>query len=75
LALNSGIPGFCTIHANSATEALEKLSSLPMLASANLSADFAARMVKTAVALVVHCERANNGKRTVSQILELRNAS
>jgi len=74
LALNSGIPGFCTIHANSAVEALEKLSSLPMLASANLSADFASRMVKTAVGLVVHCERENNGKRRVTQILELKDA-
>ncbi|WP_440201589.1 ATPase, T2SS/T4P/T4SS family, partial [Aerococcus urinae] len=30
IALNSGIPGMCTIHANSAREALSKLTVLPL---------------------------------------------
>ncbi|UMG91591.1 ATPase, T2SS/T4P/T4SS family [Nocardioides sp. TF02-7] len=32
LALNSGLPGLCTIHANSAREALTKACTLPLLA-------------------------------------------
>lgn len=32
IALNSGIPGMATIHANSAHEAIRKLQTLPLLA-------------------------------------------
>jgi pilus assembly protein CpaF len=32
LALNAGLPGMCTIHANSAREALVKVCTLPLLA-------------------------------------------
>ena len=35
LALNSGLPGMCTLHANSAREALVKMCMLPLLAGAN----------------------------------------
>jgi pilus assembly protein CpaF len=35
LALNAGLPGMCTIHANSAREALVKTCTLPLLAGAN----------------------------------------
>ena len=31
IALNSGLPGMCSIHANSARDALSKLSTLPLL--------------------------------------------
>src|SRR5438309_12097997 len=30
LALNAGVPGMCTLHPNSAREALVKLSTLPL---------------------------------------------
>jgi pilus assembly protein CpaF len=36
LALNSGLPGMCTLHANSAREALVKMCTLPLLAGANM---------------------------------------
>ncbi|MGI9157062.1 MAG: hypothetical protein ACR2FG_10550, partial [Marmoricola sp.] len=36
LALNSGLPGMATIHANSAREALVKLCTLPLLAGENM---------------------------------------
>lgn len=36
LALNAGLPGMCTIHANSAREALVKACTLPLLAGANI---------------------------------------
>jgi pilus assembly protein CpaF len=32
LALNAGVPGMCTLHANSAREALVKMCTLPLLA-------------------------------------------
>lgn len=40
LALNSGLPGMCTLHANSAREALVKMCTLPLLAGDNISARF-----------------------------------
>lgn len=36
LALNAGLPGMCTIHANSAREALVKMCTLPLLAGDNI---------------------------------------
>ncbi len=37
IALNSGLPGMCTIHANSAREAITKMCTLPLLAGENVS--------------------------------------
>lgn len=36
VALNSGLAGMCTIHANSAADALTKLCTLPLLAGENV---------------------------------------
>ena len=36
IALNSGVPGMCTIHANSAREAIMKMCTLPLLAGENV---------------------------------------
>jgi hypothetical protein len=38
LALNAGLPGLATIHANSAREALVKMCTLPLLAGENIGA-------------------------------------
>jgi pilus assembly protein CpaF len=38
IALNSGLPGMCSLHANSAREALVKMCTLPLLAGENVSA-------------------------------------
>ena len=54
LALNSGLPGMCTLHANSAREALVKMCTLPLLAGDNISARFVVPTVATSVDLVVH---------------------
>ena len=40
LALNAGLPGMATLHANSAREALVKMCTLPLLAGENISARF-----------------------------------
>ncbi len=36
IALNSGLPGMCTIHANRAREAVTKMCTLPLLAGENV---------------------------------------
>lgn len=69
LALNTGVPGACTVHANSATEALEKLSILPLLAGRNIDRGFIAPALAASVDLVVHCVRDRAGQRRVQEIV------
>lgn len=69
LALNTGVPGAGTIHANSAVEALEKLSILPLLAGRNIDRGFIAPAIAASVALVVHCERTADGSRRVAEVI------
>ncbi|ELT45517.1 Flp pilus assembly protein, ATPase CpaF [Arthrobacter nitrophenolicus] len=40
IALNSGLPGMCTVHANSAHDAVTKICTLPLLAGENISSAF-----------------------------------
>ena len=68
IAMNSGIPGLCTIHANSAAEAIQKLCTLPLLAGANISPAFVEKTVSSCVNLVVHCAMAQDGIRYVKEI-------
>lgn len=70
LALNTGVPGAATIHANSAREALTKLASLPLLAGRNIDAGFVQPAVASSVHLVVHCGRDAAGRRRVVEIIE-----
>lgn len=69
IALNSGIPGACSIHANSATDALIKLTTLPLLAGRNIDAAFVLPTVAATIDLVVHCELRPDGRRRVSEIV------
>ncbi len=69
LALNTGVPGAATIHANSAREALVKLAALPLLAGRNIDADFLLPAIATSVHLVVHCVREADGRRRIGQII------
>ena len=71
IALNSGLPGACTIHANSAKDAILKLCTLPLLAGQNISSDFVNPTVGNAIDLVVHCKINEDGTRAVSEILEV----
>ena len=68
IAMNSGLPGLCTIHANSAAEAVQKLCTLPLLAGANISAEFVKATVASCIDFVVHCEMLPDGSRRVSEI-------
>ena len=69
IALNSGIPGMCTLHANSAREALLKMCTLPLLAGENVSAAFVVPTVATSVDLVVHLAIDAGGHRRVREIV------
>jgi pilus assembly protein CpaF len=70
LALNTGLPGAATIHANSAEDALVKLSALPLLAGRNIGRDFVLPAVMRSLDLVVHCARRPDGHRYVAEIAE-----
>ena len=56
IALNSGLPGMSTIHANSARDAVAKLCTLPLLAGQNITSSFVNPTVGNCIDLVVHCE-------------------
>jgi pilus assembly protein CpaF len=67
IALNSGLPGMCTVHANSAREALIKMCTLPLLAGENVSAAFVVPTVAASIDLVVHLGLAADGRRSVRE--------
>lgn len=69
IALNSGIAGICTIHANSSREAIEKLKLLPLLAGENIPAKFVSKTVERNIDLVIHSEVDKSGHRRISEIL------
>jgi len=69
IALNSGLPGMCSIHANSARDALVKLATLPLLAGRNIDSSFVVPTVASAIDLVAHCELVRGGRRRVAEIV------
>lgn len=69
IALNSGLPGMCTLHANSARESLIKMCTLPLLAGENVSASFVVPTVAASVDLVVHLGLDASGARRVREIV------
>ena len=69
LALNTGVPGAATVHANSAAEALDKLALLPLLAGRNIDRAFVAPALASSIDLVVHCARDADGSRRVHEVV------
>ncbi len=69
IALNSGVPGMCTLHANSAREAVTKLCTLPLLAGENVTHSFVVPTVAASVDVVVHVARDARGRRRVREVL------
>ena len=69
VALSSGIPGMCTVHASSAREAVAKLCMLPLLAGPNVTSAFVLPAVATSVDLVVHTATEPGGRRRVREIV------
>jgi len=69
VALNAGVPGMCTIHANSARDAITKICTLPLLAGENVSDRFVVPTVASAIDLVVHLHLDSRGRRRVREIV------
>jgi pilus assembly protein CpaF len=69
IALNSGLPGMASIHANSAREAITKMCTLPLLAGENVGSRFVVPTVAGSVDLVVHIALEGNGRRRVREIV------
>lgn len=69
IALNSGVPGMCTVHANSARDAITKMCTLPLLAGENVSDRFVVPTVASAIDLVVFLELDPKGRRRVREIV------
>jgi pilus assembly protein CpaF len=59
----------CTIHANSAREAITKLCTLPLLAGENVSHNFVVPTVASSIDIFVHIERDGLGHRRVGEIV------
>ena len=68
LALNSGLPGMGTLHANSARDAITKLQTLPLLAGENISHKFIAPTIASAIDLVVQISLSIDGTRRVVEV-------
>ena len=69
IALNSGLPGMCSIHANSAREAIVKLCTLPLLAGENVGHGFVLPTVASCIDIVVHTGKDGSGHRRVREIV------
>jgi pilus assembly protein CpaF len=69
IALNSGVPGMCTLHANSAREAIVKMCTLPLLAGENVGSRFVVPTVASSVDIVVHQAIDRDGVRRVHEIV------
>ena len=71
-ALNTGHDGsMATVHANSAADALARLSSLVLQQVANWPLAAVQQHVALAVDAVVHVARGTDGARTVVEIVEV----
>src|SRR4051812_3691463 len=59
----------CTLHANSAREAVVKMCTLPLLAGENIGTSFVVPTVAASVDLVVHVGTDGDGRRRVREIV------
>lgn len=59
----------CSLHANSAQDALTKLATLPLLAGRNIDSSFVNPTVASSIDLVVHAELERTGHRRVVEIV------
>ena len=71
IALNSGLPGMCSVHANSAREAVVKLCTLPLLAGENVTDAFVVPTVAASIVLVVQVGVEPVGSRRIREIVAL----
>ncbi len=71
IALNSGLPGMGTIHANTARDAVMKLQTLPLLAGSNISHSFIVPTVASAIDVVIQIAMEQDGTRRVIEVVAL----
>lgn len=72
-AMNTGHDGsMTTCHANSGRDAFARLETMVMMASANIPDRVIRQMLASAVNIVLHCARLNDGTRRVMSISEVR---
>lgn len=69
IALNSGVPGMGTVHANSAREAITKMCTLPLLAGENIGSGFVVPTVAGSIDVVVHVVADLDGRRRVREVV------
>jgi len=70
-ALNTGHPGsIATIHADSAADALYRLTDLALAAHSNLAQEFVEKRVRRSIDYVVHMERRSVGRK-VTELLQV----
>ena len=68
IALNAGLPGMATLHANSVRSAVSKLQLLPLLAGENIAQSFITPTIASSIDLVIQCSLDQSGKRRVVEI-------
>ena len=72
-AMNCGHQGsMTTIHANSANDAVIRLSTLVQLHNAQLSDTHTSSLIASSIQLIVHVSRSTNGTRTLKSIGEIK---
>jgi len=71
-ALNTGHKGsLSTVHANSPAELIFRLETMALMSDINLPLRAIRQQISTAVDLIVHLSRLNDGRRIVSEICEV----
>jgi pilus assembly protein CpaF len=71
-AMNTGHRGALSSgHANSATDMLERLETMALMAGLGLPAAAIRRQIGSAMDLVVHLERRKDGRRQVTEVVEV----
>jgi len=69
IALNSGMPGAGTVHANSASEALAKLTMLPLSGGLSIQQKFVENVTRSVIDLIIQIKITKSGFRKVAEIL------
>jgi pilus assembly protein CpaF len=71
-AMNTGHDGsLCTVHANSTRDALSRLETMVLMAGYDLPVRAIRQQVASALDLIVHLERLQDGSRRVTAITEV----
>jgi pilus assembly protein CpaF len=71
-AMNTGHDGsMCTIHANSARDALTRVETMVQMGQANLPVRAIRQLMAGAIDVIIHVERMHDGRRRLRQMTEV----